>query len=283
MFDLEQNIRSWRESFGRAFSERPAVLDELESHLREEMDRLIAAGESPERAWQIAVDRLGDPRELAREFANARKPGWVAGRLAQGALMALAALLAANLLWRLGHGRMGVLLASHIFALTVGYLSTLALGAAALAAIVSRARGNDTHGDVFRRLAAGLTLVTSAATLVGIILGACWSRANVGTWWQGSARELGALCVLGCNCAMVLSLRRRELAAEAAMIGAVIGNVVVIGSWFGPALVDPRFAQDLPRWYGATLLGAVMSQLLGVYAALMPVGWWRRARVSSGG
>lgn len=50
----------------------PAVLDELESHLREEIDRQMRAGANQERAFAIAEQKIGPANALKTEF---RKSG----------------------------------------------------------------------------------------------------------------------------------------------------------------------------------------------------------------
>src|SRR5687767_5051251 len=70
MFNLENQIRAWRSGLAGELRGRQEVLDELESHLRDAVDRLIRAGKSPELAWDEARVRLGGSHELSREFAK---------------------------------------------------------------------------------------------------------------------------------------------------------------------------------------------------------------------
>lgn len=67
---IEGEIREWR-----AFVEQsPAVggrdLDELEDHLRGQIDDLVTSGLAPDEALLIAVKRLGSVHELSREYAR---------------------------------------------------------------------------------------------------------------------------------------------------------------------------------------------------------------------
>ncbi len=68
MFDLENAIAAWRRDL--ASREIPAddTLDELEAHLRDDLDAQLAAGISPEAAFSDALRRLGDPASLKSEF-----------------------------------------------------------------------------------------------------------------------------------------------------------------------------------------------------------------------
>lgn len=69
MFNLENQIAEWRAETSRSGIRNPEVLDELEAHLREQMERL-----GPEHrdaaAFQDAVRQLGDGKKLKKEFSK---------------------------------------------------------------------------------------------------------------------------------------------------------------------------------------------------------------------
>jgi len=64
----------------------PNVLDELESHLREDVERLARSGSNMEQAFETAVGRIGQGGPLKREFA---KVGAAKGTRRQGLKSAL--------------------------------------------------------------------------------------------------------------------------------------------------------------------------------------------------
>lgn len=70
MFTLVSQIQSWREHLAGEGVYSPADLDELESHLREEMATLDGKGLSEQETFAVARMRVGDPGELAQEFAK---------------------------------------------------------------------------------------------------------------------------------------------------------------------------------------------------------------------
>lgn len=70
MFDLVSQIRSWREHLAGEGVYCPSDLDELESHLREEMATLTRQGLSEQEAFAVACMRLGDSKGLSPEFAK---------------------------------------------------------------------------------------------------------------------------------------------------------------------------------------------------------------------
>lgn len=71
MSDLEGAITSWRRAMQHDRVASPEALDELESHLREEIDRQMRAGGSAETAFETAVEQIGHANALKYEFAKA--------------------------------------------------------------------------------------------------------------------------------------------------------------------------------------------------------------------
>lgn len=70
MFDQERAITAWRRRLAVTGSLAKSDLDELESHLRDELDALAEVGITGEDAFQAAVVRLGDPDALGEEYAR---------------------------------------------------------------------------------------------------------------------------------------------------------------------------------------------------------------------
>ena len=76
MFNLDQAIAEWRQHIitcGMKFSE---ALDEMESHLREDVEQQVHSGATEEQAFKIAVLRLGEAVALKKEFMKARETKW---------------------------------------------------------------------------------------------------------------------------------------------------------------------------------------------------------------
>jgi hypothetical protein len=74
MFDLEQSIAEWRKQMLAAGIKTPAPLEELEIHLREEIERQMQSGLSAQPAFGIAVEKIGQAPELKREFKKTGAP-----------------------------------------------------------------------------------------------------------------------------------------------------------------------------------------------------------------
>lgn len=74
MFDLEQAVASWRQQMLAAGIKMPAPLEELEGHLREEVERRVKSGVNSQRAFEIAAEKIGSPLVLKTEFKKVPDP-----------------------------------------------------------------------------------------------------------------------------------------------------------------------------------------------------------------
>ena len=68
MFDLEQAISNWRTHMLVAGIKTPVPLDELENHLREEIERQTKSGLSETEAFKAAVQQIGAAQVIQNEF-----------------------------------------------------------------------------------------------------------------------------------------------------------------------------------------------------------------------
>lgn len=76
MFNLEQSISEWRGQMLSAGVKNPDIVDELESHLREDWARRVQSGESEEQAFEGAVQGVGQASLLKHEFAKLSGKKW---------------------------------------------------------------------------------------------------------------------------------------------------------------------------------------------------------------
>lgn len=70
MLNLEHAIAEWRRQMLASGIKAPDVLDELESHLRDELDHQLRRGLDPQDAFQSAIQNIGQPKLLKTEFAK---------------------------------------------------------------------------------------------------------------------------------------------------------------------------------------------------------------------
>jgi hypothetical protein len=68
MFNLEQSIAKWRQQMLAAGIKSPMPLEELESHLREEIQRQLESGMDPQQAFEMSVSVVGQTGALRCEF-----------------------------------------------------------------------------------------------------------------------------------------------------------------------------------------------------------------------
>jgi hypothetical protein len=73
MFELEKSIADWRRQMNAAGIKAPVPLDELENHLREEVDHQTRAGADIQSAFSRAVERMGEADTLKKEFARVQR------------------------------------------------------------------------------------------------------------------------------------------------------------------------------------------------------------------
>lgn len=68
MFNLDNAITEWRRRMAAGGVKNSAVLDELESHLREDIERQTKPAMTPEDAFNLAVQKIGPASVLSKEF-----------------------------------------------------------------------------------------------------------------------------------------------------------------------------------------------------------------------
>jgi hypothetical protein len=68
---LEQAIAGWRREMLAAGIKKTDVLDELESHLREDVERRVLCGAGENDAFQKAIQQIGQLERLKAEFDQA--------------------------------------------------------------------------------------------------------------------------------------------------------------------------------------------------------------------
>ena len=73
MLSLDQAIADWRQKLNHTGVKAPAVLDELESHLRDEIEAQTQLGLPERQAFEVAVKRIGPIKTLGREFTGEQR------------------------------------------------------------------------------------------------------------------------------------------------------------------------------------------------------------------
>lgn len=74
MFDLEKAIRAWLKQFRKYRAFNHGSVREMELHLRDHIEDLIANGRTEKEAFELAVQEFGEVQEVAREEFQNMKP-----------------------------------------------------------------------------------------------------------------------------------------------------------------------------------------------------------------
>lgn len=243
---LEERIAEWRTHVGRS----PAVavdVEELESHLRDQVEDLRAAGLSPDEAFLVAIRRLGTLDGLSAEYARehsdrlwkqlvlapATSGGRPPRRLLQAVLLAVGAGLAVQVPRLLG-----------VSLETTSYLDNAALLVLPFLLVFV---------GMGHRAGSGLSVRGWLAAVVPFALGAL--VANASPWAEGSSTRL--LVVL--HLPVVLWL--------------AVGYALVGGQWRSSArrMDVVRFTGEWVVYYALIALGGMV--LVGLTALLLqPAG-----------
>jgi hypothetical protein len=238
MPDLEEKIAEWRKRMAAGGINTPAVLDELESHLREEIRAQLSGGASETQAFQSAVVRIGNPGSIRKEFNKIKSPACLPVILGSSIWVAMAALMLVLVLRQFFAGRLNLLLCAHLFGVTTGYLAAFLAGSFGICYVCwqrsgglspARERSLDRAVIWFSPICAGLVVV-------GLVLGMFWSRQNRGAYWLGSPREVG---VAGAAVwAVASSVMLRFLQVRERMHLSIGGNMVIALAWFGAVILN---------------------------------------------
>ena len=203
VFDLNEHIAQWRGALARSETLANSDLDELEGHLREEIQNLRASGLSEEEAFLVARHRLGTTCALAEEYAKVNRAavfrghcfwaaavlfGYEVARLVGSAASSLAVFLA---------GAVGI--RGYRLTAVEAIVQALSFGAVILILYVI-VRRHHTLGESFSRMACSLRgkLFLFAGALVVIVVAlAGHFLATAAAVRVLGARESGALALLG--------------------------------------------------------------------------------------
>jgi len=280
MHNLEQLIVGWRKTMMTAPNVGRETLDELESHLRENVDKLVSSGMSEPEAFQHAVAQLGSALTIASEFQKLdQSPTWLPVKVAIGVGVAVALTLVGFLFARFEGGRSSFLLACHVFTVTLGYMTVFLSGALGICFVCRRccSEFSPVRLQFLLRVSFIFGCFAACMTAAGIILGAVWARAEWGRFWAWDAKETGGLCVIVWLICFLSVHRLRRTTARGVLVMSVAGYVVVSLAWFGANLLGGLHSYGTSKYWWF-LLAAVICNLAVFLVGLAPAGWLRLRR-----
>ena len=240
MHDLEKLIAEWRESAAKNVNTE--TLDELETHLRETSERLVRSGMNLPDAFRRALADLGNMPRIASEFRKLEEPLWLPVKLAIGAT-ALTALLALGVAIfiierRSDSGWSNLLLAAHVFTVTLGYTLALLIGGMGICFVSQRCLEDFSTSRLhsIARVSLVLGSVALFLTTVGCVLGAIWAKIEWGRYWAWDAKETGGFSVVVWLACYLVAHRFFKNSARGVLGISMLGNIVVSLAWFGTSV-----------------------------------------------
>jgi hypothetical protein len=277
MHDLERMIAEWRKTAATP-NVSAETLDELETHLRETIEQLIRSGKSLPDAFQRAVADLGNMPKISSEFRKLDEPLWLPIKLAIGATAFLALALVIYVIARADSSRSSLILATHIFTVTLGYTLTLFIGGLGICFVSQRCLEDFSTSRLHSigRVSLVLGSVALFFTTLGVFLAMIWAKIEWGRYWAWDSKEVGGLSVVIWLACYLIAHRFFRNSARGILTISMLGNIVTSLAWFGP--------QNGLHQYGRTnsslLLTLVIAANLAIFAVgWLPAGWLRHRRV----
>lgn len=236
MHNVEKLITEWRKSAATNVSAE--TLDELETHLRETTEQLVRSGMNPPDAFQRALADLGNMPKIASEFRKLDEPLWLPVKLAIGVTGFLALILAIYVIARLDSGRSSLVLAAHIFTISLGYTLTLLIGGLGICFVSQRCVEDFSTSRLhsIARVSLVLGSVALFLTALGVLLAMVWAKIEWGRYWAWDAKEVGGFCVVVWLVCYLAAHRLFKSSERGVLAISMLGNIVVILAWFGPGV-----------------------------------------------
>jgi hypothetical protein len=280
MRDVEGRIAEWRNAMATQILGRDDVLDELEGHLRDELDALTEAGHPPDDAMQMAMTQLGRPAQIGAEFAKVPPTlaPWLPVRLAWAGGALIGTSMIAPLWPKLAAGGTTSLLATHMGLVMLGYVATLLVGFLAACYFLARLFHGLSVGQVrtLKRAAQRLSGLAVTLTGVGIAFGSLFCPQEKTGWAFGlDTREVGGIAIMAWSLAMVVAfwMGRHSTKLSWLMLLGLAGNVMVLLGWLGASAVERRL-HGAPADF--TLVAALVAAQVAIgCCALAPAGCLR--------
>ena len=182
MRELEDLIKDWRKTMLANPRFRVEAIDELEDHLRENVSQLVRAGAAETEAFERTVKELGGTATIASEFQKLDSGVWLPVRIVAAlgilAVLGMVTLLSVNF----RAGKLDLLLASHVFLVTLGYTTTFLIGGLGICFVGQRcfADSSPPRSRPLTRVTFILGCFATALTTAGVFLGVVWAKAAWG-------------------------------------------------------------------------------------------------------
>lgn len=239
MFDLNQQVVRWKRAFAEKRTCSRDELDELESHLRDDIAALVATGIPEQDAFCKSVSRLGDPAAVCTEFAKNEPPCDSLAIRAGSVMVILLGLAAVALGLAVWIERSDGLLAAHQGSITFAYVVPFPLAFLGTYAIARGTLVKSGYPQFRDRFAAHCKFLLAAVALgcaLGAILGGVWADHEWGRFWSWDPKETGALSVVICAVVLFVLVAKLKLTSIHLGQASLMMSLVTFVAWFGPAV-----------------------------------------------
>jgi ABC-type transport system involved in cytochrome c biogenesis permease subunit len=168
---------------------------------------------------------------------------------------------------------------THVPSVAIGYSATVLAGFIGIVYIVLglfTSRLNKSLGKDLIRMVYGITCFAIIFSFLGTVLGGIWADQSWGRFWGWDPKENGAVLIVIAN-ALLLHARWGGLVKDRGVAAlAVFGNIVTAFSFFGTNMLgiglhSYGFMQGAVFW----LSFFILTQLVIIIAANVPMTWWR--------
>lgn len=275
MHRLEQRIADWRKGMTAARGIGRETLEELENHLREIIDEHLRQGLSESEAFQKALAQVGSPPAISSEFGKLTHSTWWPVKVAVGLGLAAAVAMMMLIVARFDGRNLSLLLITHVFTVTLGYLSIFLIGGVGICFVCQRCFSDFSPArlESLSRISFIFAGIAACLTAIGMVLGMIWSRVEWGRFWGWDVKEVGALCVIVWLVFFMAAQRSRRVTARGVLLLTIFGNVIVSLAWFGANMVSSAHSYGTSN-YLMLAIGAG-SNLAFLLVGLAPPGWLR--------
>jgi hypothetical protein len=264
MHDIEPLIAQWRQSASTSSGLPGETLDEVESHLRDAVDALLQSGLPPHEAFEKALAQLGPAPSLSREFAKL-DPLWLPARIAIGVGILIATTMVLLLSARYSAGRINLLLAAHIFSVSLGYAAGFLMGAIGICYVCRRCFADFSPSSLasLRRASLAFAIAAVTMTAVGIFLGSIWTWTQWGQFWFWDLKVATAIDVLIWLIAILIV--HCLAGPRLTFLLAILGNAILLLAWLT--------AHQLPTRYGfQNAIPSLLTLAILLHAAFFLLG-----------
>jgi hypothetical protein len=253
MYNLEEEIARWRQRMAAGGIKAPAVLDELEGHLREEVRVQMADGAAEQEAFKMAAVRIGSATSVGAEFDKLKGATSLPVLIAVSAWAVFAVFMVCLVLIQIAKGKADALLGAHVFTITTGFLGAFVVGSLGVCYLCWQLFGTLSfeRSSAVRKAVSVSTRISLAFMAVGFLLGMLWASQHRGGYWLGSLVEIGSLCTVLWLAALTLIQRNREVDEHSLMFSCAASNVVAALGWFGMVILtaDPQLTTHFLNYW----------------------------------